>query len=167
MEFIKNPLAYEISESHLWLRRDIDNRIQMIDNFVELIVFTPRGSFSADPDFGFEYWNYEYSNIHYREFNNGHLSMRRNGMYSEVVKKECQESIRKSLEAYEPDLKQVTVSIELSPLNIELHGRRKVAPKYEVSVRVIGMLDDGLGTVTPYEKVISFYMEPAVRRVII
>gem|GEM_PF-4479781 len=93
--------------------------------------------------------------------------MRRNGMYSEVVKKECQESIRKSLEAYEPDLKQVTVSIELSPLNIERHGRRKVAPKYEVSVRVIGMLDDGLGTVTPYEKIISFYMEPAVRRVII
>ncbi len=166
MDFIPTPLAYVESGSRLSIERQAGSRIQRIDNLVEMIVFTPRGSFCADPDFGFAYWNYEYSNIHYRDFNNGHLTLNRSGVYSEMVKNECQESIRKSLETYEPDLKRVAVAIELSPLGIVRSARRKVVSKYEVHVKVVGTLDDGLGTMVPYEKRISFYMEPTVRRAV-
>ena len=63
MEYISTPLS--ISDDGQ-LVRDVNERITMLDNLVELIVFTPRGSFEADPDFGFEYWNHEYSNVHMR-----------------------------------------------------------------------------------------------------
>ena len=71
MSFISTPLIFNNSGASIL--RDINDHITMLDNLVELVVFTPRGSFAADPDFGFEYWNHEYSNVHYREFNNSQL----------------------------------------------------------------------------------------------
>ena len=70
MNFSSTPLSFKNSDTGITIVRDIQERISMLDNLVELIVFTPRGSFNGDPDFGFEYWNHEYSNVHYREFNN-------------------------------------------------------------------------------------------------
>ena len=67
MKFIKTPLTYENGSAVI--ARSLDERIAMIDNFIELIVFSPKGSFIADDDFGFEYWNHEYSNVHFRSFN--------------------------------------------------------------------------------------------------
>ena len=66
MNYLKTPLAFNNTDSKSQLVRTIEDRIKMLDNLVDLIIFTPRGSFDADPDFGFEYWNHEYSNIHYR-----------------------------------------------------------------------------------------------------
>lgn len=102
MDFVKTPIEFIKKESSVSLYREIDDKKLMLDNLVELIVFTPKGSFSADPDFGFEYWNHEYSNIHYRDFNNNHTGMGLYGLYNDVTRKECQESIKKSLETYEP-----------------------------------------------------------------
>ena len=101
MEYIGTPL--NISDDGQ-LVRDVNERITMLDNLVELIVFTPRGSFEADPDFGFEYWNHEYSNVHYREFNNSQLGKGSFGLHNDVTRKECEESIRNSLATYEPML---------------------------------------------------------------
>ena len=56
MKFIKTPLTYENGSAVI--ARSLDERIAMIDNFIELIVFSPKGSFIADDDFGFEYWNH-------------------------------------------------------------------------------------------------------------
>ena len=75
MAFVNTPIEFINNESSVFLNREIDDKKLMLDNLVELIVFTPKGSFSADPDFGFEYWNHEYSNIHYRDFNNNHTGM--------------------------------------------------------------------------------------------
>lgn len=165
MNFISTPFSFQTSDTVTTIDRDIDNRIEMIDNLIELIVFTPRGSFWADPDFGFEYWNHEYSNIRYRDFNNGHTGSALNGLYNEITQKECRESIRKSLEMYEPELKHVDVSIELNSIDVEKQRKRKVISKYEVIIRVIGVLEDGLGVVTSYEKKVSFFMEPAVKKI--
>ena len=44
---------------------------------------------------------------------------------------------------------------------------RKVFSKYEVSVRVTGFLDDGLGMVKKYEKKVMFFMEPTVKQITI
>ena len=162
MSFISTPLSYQ--EPSLCLDRNIADRIGMLDNLVELIVFTPRGSFVADPDFGFEYWNHEYANVHYREFNISQTGKIANGLYNEVTKKECEDSIRTSLATYEPMLKNVIVSIELDTTEGKNMRRKKVASKYEVNVVVEGRLDDGLGTLVPYRKVVVFLIEPTVKR---
>ena len=165
MDFISTPIEYNKTESSISINRDIEDKVKMIDNLVELIVFTPRGSFAADPDFGFEYWNHEYSNIHYRDFNNGHSVMSRLGLYNEVTKIECQDSIKNSIETYEHQLKYVEVSIELNSVELEKRLGKKIISKYEVFVKVTGSLDDGLGTVNPYEKKVLFYMEPTVKQI--
>lgn len=168
MKFVNAPLEFEKRESLISIARNIDDRVVMLDNLVELIVFTPRGSFAADPDFGFEYWNHEYSNIHYRNFNNHHSNVGYYGLSNDVTRKECQESIKRSLETYEPQLKQIDVSIELDSIDIEEQNKkRKVFSKYEVSVKVTGLLDDGLGVVKKYEKRVLFFMEPTVKQITI
>ena len=102
------------------------------------------GGFS-DPDFGFEYWNHEYSNVHYREFNNEQTGLSSGGLYNEITKKECQESIRQSLSTYAPQLKQVFVSMELNSAEAEKQRKKKVPSKYVVTITVEGIIDDGLG----------------------
>lgn len=163
MKFISTPLVF-INDGSQMLR-NIEDRITMLDNLVELIVFTPRGSFEADPDFGFEYWNHEYSNVHYREFNTNQGGILvQGGLKNEVTRKECEESIRTSLATYEPMLKQVSVSIQLDSAVAKQRRKRRIASKYEVNVIVEGKLDDGLGTMQPYRKSVVFLVEPTVRR---
>lgn len=161
MGYIKAPISYTKNNS-LEINRGIVDRLAMIDNLVELIVFTPRGSFSSDPDFGFEYWEHEYSNVNFRDFNSGQNGAFANGLYNEIKRRECQDSIKRSLEAYYSLLKQVDVSIELN--NIDSEQRSRSISKYQVVVTVTGMLDEGLGTYTPYKKVIRFLMEPTIIR---
>jgi len=162
MSFISTPLVFQ--QEGASILRDIDDHIRMLDNLVELVVFTPRGSFAADPDFGFEYWNHEYSNVHYREFNNSQMGKLMKGLQNEVTKKECEDSIRNSLATYEPMLKNVSVSIMLDSAENKQVRRKKAASKYEVSVVVEGQLDDGLGTRQPYSKSVVFLIEPTVKR---
>ena len=163
MAFIKTPLTYEDNTGII--ARSLEERIAMIDNFIELIVFSPKGSFIADDDFGFEYWNHEYSNVHFRSFNHGQNGTYSNGLYNEVTLKECKESIEKSLSIYEPQLKQVNVSIELGSIKTGNESNHKLLSKYEVTIIITGVLDDGLGTIAPYKKEISFLMEPTVKRI--
>lgn len=164
MNYISTPLAYLGSNSVLSLERDFNDRIAAIDNLVELIVFTPRGSFLADPDFGFEYWSHEYANIHYRTFNNGQALMTADGLYHEITRAECQESIRRSLNNYEPFLKDVNVSIELGAASMERQKKKKVMSKHVVRIIVEGSLENGPGTCCSYKKEVVFLMEPTTKR---
>lgn len=163
MPYIKTPISFE--DDSVLITRSIDERIAMIDNFIELIVFSPRGSFIADDEFGFEYWNYEYSNVHFLSFNHGQNTNYSNGLYNEVTLKECKESIENSLKVYEPQLKHVNVSIELGTASAGGNTGSKLLSKYEVTIKISGMLDDGLGTLMPYNKDVSFLMEPTVKRI--
>ncbi|MBQ9355930.1 MAG: hypothetical protein IJT98_01370 [Prevotella sp.] len=162
MSFISTPLSY--IEPTLCLVRDIEDRILMLDNLVELIVFTPRGSFEADPDFGFEYWNHEFSNVHYREFNINQTGQVSTGLHNDVTRKECEDSIRNSLATYEPMLKNVSVAIVLDSAEGKRGHSRKARSKYKLNVVVDGSIDDGLGTKRPYRKVVKFLVEPTVKR---
>lgn len=164
MNFSSTPLSFKNSDTGISIVRDIQERISMLDNLVELIVFTPRGSFIGDPDFGFEYWNHEYSNVHYREFNNEQIGLSSNGLYNEITKKECQESIRQSLSTYAPQLKQVFVSMELNSAEAEKQRKKKVPSKYVVTIMVEGVIDDGLGTTCKYEKNVMFLIEPTAKK---
>ena len=101
MKYISNPLAFQKSGHNILLERGIEGKTAMLDNLIELIVFTPRGSFNADPDFGLEYWDFEYSNINDTQFNNNSIGF--DEFYNESIKRKCEESIRKSLQAYSRD----------------------------------------------------------------
>ena len=164
MKYSRTPITFRSEELNISIVRDIEERISMLDNLVELIVFTPRGSFVGDPDFGFEYWNHEYSNVHYREFNNEQTGMSSAGLYNEITKKECQESIRQSLSTYAPLLKKVAVSMELNSAEAEKQRKKKVPSKYIVTIKVNGIIDDGLGTTCQYEKSVMFLMEPTAKK---
>lgn len=165
MYYSSTPLTFKNSDTGIGIVRDIQERISMLDNLVELIVFTPRGSFNGDPDFGFEYWNHEYSNVHYREFNNEQTGVYSGGLYNEITRKECQESIRQSLSTYAPQLKQVLVSMELNSAEVEKRRKKKVPSKYIVSIAVEGIIDDGLGTTCKYEKNVMFLIEPTAKKI--
>lgn len=164
MKFASTPISFSSDESSISIIRDIDENISMLDNLVELIVFTPKGSFVGDPDFGFEYWNHEYSNVHYREFNNEQTGMLSAGLYNEITKKECQDSIRQSLSTYAPQLKQVIVSMELNSAEVANQRKKKVPSKYIVTIKVDGIIEDGLGTTCKYEKDVMFLMEPTAKK---
>ena len=163
-KFISTPLTFidRGTSNSVHLKRDIDDRIVMLDNLVELIIFTPRGSFDADPDFGFEYWNHEFSNIHYMDFNNDNSGTAIS--YNEVTKRECQESIRHSLQAYYPQLRDVAVLIDLAVADTEKQRRKKVMSKYSVKVTVRGVISDGLGTNRDYSKDVIFLVEPTAKQ---
>lgn len=145
----------EKQEGAYVVSRTLPDDVARMKNLVELVIFTPRGSFTADPDFGFEYWNHEYANVFFRDFNNGQGSV-----VAEVTKQACEDSIRDSILAYEPAVKQIDVSMELRTLSpAELH-KRKTLSRYEVLVHVSWWQDDGLGVLRDYDTEVRFLMEP-------
>ncbi len=136
---------------------------QCIDSIIDLIVFTPKGSFSADPEFGFEYWNHEFSNINVREFNNSYIGIMDNTRsLNDISRKQCEQSIHDSILAYEPRLLSPEVKIELEINNILQN--RNYQSKYAMRILISGSIDDGLGVFRPYEKRISFMVEPIAKK---
>jgi hypothetical protein len=164
MKFSSTPLSFVTSDKNITIVRDIEEHISMLDNLVDLIVFTPRGSFEADPDFGFEYWNHEFSNINYREFNNDYNSTSSEGLYNEITKKECQDSIRQSLAVYAPQLKNVNVAIEMNIASSDKQEQKKVLSKYLITVIVEAVIDYGMSTTVAYKKDVKFLIEPTAKK---
>ena len=162
MGYIGTPVTFLATDTSVRIARDLEERISMLDRLVELIVYTPRGSFSADPDFGFEYWNHEFSNVNDALFNNN--STGKDEYNKEGAKARCQESVRQSLMSYAPDLKDVEVSMVLDAPDTDSRGRQKVFSRHIVTVEVTGKLDNGLGTYVDYYRPVEFFMEPTSKR---
>lgn len=135
-----------------------------INGILDLIVFTAKGTFDADPEFGFEYWNHEFSNINVREFNNSYMGMVADiQSLNDVSRKQCENSLRASIIAYEPRLINPEVKIELE-IN-DVVRKRKSQSKYEMRIVINGSIDDGLGVLRPFEKRISFMVEPTAKKI--
>lgn len=161
-DFSHIPLSIDFSRSPV-LEQESGDIEKSIDSILDLIVFTPKGSFIADPDFGFEYWNHEFSNLNVREFNNNYLGMVTNArLLNEVTRKQCEISLKESIICYEPRLHQPEVRVELDINNKK--SRKSMPSKYEMRILITGSLDDGLGIMRPYEKRISFMVEPIARK---
>lgn len=162
-EFTCIPLTIH-PDSSPNLEKDSGNVEKCIDNLLDLIVFTPKGSFHADPEFGFEYWNHEFSNLNIREFNNSYLGMSPNlRPLNDISKKQCEVSLKESIQSYEPRLQQPDVRVEMDVNN---HFTKETMPsKYEMRILISGYIDDGLGVKRPYEKRIVFMVEPIARKI--
>ena len=151
------------TEPAMFLEREEVLVEDSIDSILDLIVFTPKGSFSADPEFGFEYWNYEFSNVNVREFNNSYLGMLPDsGKNQGISRKECEASLRESILVYEPRLHKPDVKVEID-INGN-YGRKSNYSKYEMKILITGLIDDGLGVSRAYEKRIAFIVEPIARK---
>lgn len=158
------PLSIDFSKSPV-LEQESGDIEKSIDSILDLIVFTPKGAFIADPDFGFEYWNHEFSNINVREFNNNYLGMVSNvKSLNEISRKQCENSLKDSIICYEPRLRQPEVRVELELNNKK--SRKSMHSKYEMRILITGSLDDGLGIMRPYEKRISFMVEPIAKKLV-
>lgn len=162
MENIAIPLSFNFDRQVSIERKSLDQDAA-IDNILDLIVFTPTGACAADPEFGFEYWNHEFSNINVREFNNYAIGF--DEMSSDpgcLSRQECEDSLRASIQAYVPNLLNPIVKVELEPILEAHHGKRQ--SKYAMKVFISGSIPQGLGINRQYEKRISFMVEPIARR---
>lgn len=163
VEFTNIPLTI-VGDASPAMERSRDTLEQSIDSTLDLIVFTPRGRFIADPEFGFEYWNHEFANINVREFNNSAMVLTANAhATSEITRRQCEQSLKESILAYEPRLRSPEVRVELDVNTRVL--RRNMQSKYEMRIHVSGAIDDGLGVSRPYEKRISFMVEPVAHKI--
>lgn len=162
MNFISTPFDYSKTQPGAVIKREIDDEETMITNLLELIVFTPRGSFPADPEFGFDYWNHEYANIEYDSFNKGQGGLFGGKAKSSTTKADCQSGIQQNLLTYAPQLTHVTVELMLNPATDDCQKGKHVQSKHLVSIKVEGIISDGIGT-RPYSKKIEFLMEPTAK----
>lgn len=164
MNYISAPIKLIPTESRLSLSRPYDDPVAMMDNLVEMIVLTPKGTFNADPDFGFEYWDPIYADVSPLQYNVGSDN---DGYSRQYVKDKCEAGIVECIINYAPlCLKVSDVFVEMSLKNnmVKLMGPRKVYSHREVSVTVTAKIDDGIGTLRDYYREITFMMEPVFRR---
>lgn len=187
--YIRTPIEYHNCESEnvdrlekeqseglveevpvLKLKRDIDSEEEMLRKLIDLIVYTPRGSFHSDPDFGFEFWNHEYKNINYDNFNNGQGDNSSEDKDQKITKIECQESIKNSLLVYAPQLKNVHVEVRLeaAPNDRGVDGRedekRRMPSKHSIFIEIHGERNDGIRDNVPFNRKVTFFIEPIAKR---
>lgn len=178
MNYIGVPLTFSGNPaSGIRIARNINlkNKTAMIDNLVELIIFTPRGSFKGDPDFGLEYWNQEYVNINDNEFNNYNTSLD-TLKASEIAGREVyateisaraffEENIKQSLMSYTSDLTDIEVSMKLDSENTMLVEQKqdRVRAQRFATIRIKGYVKDDYKT-EPYERIVTFMIEPIAKK---
>lgn len=162
-KFISIPVSIHTDRTPSFEEENWDTD-KSIDSIIDLIVFTAKGTFSADPEFGFEYWNHEFSNINVREFNNSYIGLTSSSLsLNDISRKQCEESLKESILTYEPRLLNPEVKIELE-INEKVR-KSKSQSKYEMHILINGAIDDGLGILRPYEKRIAFMVEPTARKI--
>lgn len=164
MNYIQTPLVLKASETSVTISRNLKDLKSMIDNLIETIIFTPKGSFLADLDFGFEYWNHEYTNINYKKFNSGQAITASDGSKREITKDECLESIRNSLTAYAPQLFDFNINMELLPTFEGVFNNEEIKSRHSAKIIVDGFIENGLGTSVKYQKEVVFFTEPTIKK---
>ena len=111
-----------------------------IDNFLELLVFSPHGSFKADYYFGFVFQNTKFQNT---DPNNQIETIKING--SSVNKDNYAYELKLAIEEYETRMKNVRVVINYDK------------EKKQVSIDVSGQYEEDF-TEKTYTKNITFYI---------
>lgn len=148
------------------LQKDIEQIKSSIDAFLELIIFTPRGGFRADYDFGFEFWNNEFQNILIEDFNqslNESTLVSRRG--DSTSKTQCVRSLKKTIETYETRLKNVRIEMNLQAASdSRSRSKRNIYnSKYEVEIVIEGEIQLQY-TTEQYYKRILFTVGPAIKK---
>jgi len=141
---------------------------ESIDAFLELIIFTPKGGFKADYDFGFEFWSNEFQNLMVEDFNQ-HINetelVNRKGDYTN--RKNCLRELKKTIEFYEPRLDSVKIDLNLRQKNQiknNLENKDEDQTKYDVVIVIRGEIHTINNTKENYLKQIVFTVGPAIKK---
>jgi hypothetical protein len=130
---IKIPVA--ISGS--FTKENITGKLkESIDNFIELLVVSPNGSFKADYNFGFVFQNFRYENCDSNEQINDKK------LYGlSVNKNNYAHDLKQTIEAYESRLKNVEVKMnynaKIKQISLEVTGEYEedyVGKKYQKNI---------------------------------
>lgn len=164
MKYISAPISFVSTGDSLSPERSINDSIAMLDNLIEMIALTPKGSFNADPDFGFEYWDPVFADVSAMQYNTatGLDEYSRQG-----IKERCEAGIAECVMAYAPAslrVSDVNVVMNLKDDKVRIIGSRKVYFHREVELSVSAKIDDGMGTMRDYAREITFMMEPILKR---
>lgn len=174
MWYSGSPIIFSRSEEskEVGITRSLSDPMQVLDNWIDTIIFTAIRRFKADEDFGFSFWDNEFIAMNLNDFNNGvdyttvqdkHNRTERVQMSTAGVKV-CEQSILNSLNYYIPYLKDLSVSVSLSYERDKAAIVQKGADsKYVVRVVVSGrtIFDEYSGTREgEYHKHATFFMDP-------
>lgn len=174
MWYSGSPIIFNRNEEskELSMTRNLSDPLQVLDNWVDTIIFTAIRRFKADEDFGFSFWDNEFIAMNLNDFNNGvdyTIVQDRNNrierlQMSTAGVKVCERSILNSLNYYVPYLKDVSVSVSLSyERDKTTIIRKSEKSKYVVRVIVDGrtIFDEYSGTREgEYHKAATFFMDP-------
>ena len=122
-----------------FVKENITNKLkESIDDFLELLVVCPNGSFKADYNFGFAFQNFRYVNCDANDQINAKY------LYGKSVNKDNYAyDLKLAIETYEPRLRNVVVEMDY-----------KTSIK-QVSLEITGKYEEDF-TVKNYLKNISF-----------
>jgi hypothetical protein len=179
MLYCSSPLSFvrDSSSGGLAVSRPLTDATTVIDNWIDIVVFTSVRRFKADEDFGFRFWDNEFIAMNLEHFNkgidyaspaDGKPDSEREHMSSAGIR-ECERSIRDSINFYVPYLKDVNVNVHLSyerDRSVK-YSKRSERSKYVVRVSVTGrtVVDDYAGTRDGmYEKTAVFFMDPFLKK---
>jgi hypothetical protein len=119
-----------------------------IDDFIDLIIFTHPGECKFAYDFGFNFWETEFSNLTVERFNN-----------SEYPRKLYEENLKETIQKYEPNLTDVRVEIFLSDEELMIS---KLKINFFVVIFVHGFIK-GIRK-EPYRKNVIFSLGPVIKK---
>lgn len=172
MNYSNSPIQFELDPNRdLQIARPLSNTTDVIDNWVDTVVFTSIRRFKADEEFGFSFWDNEFIAMNLIDFNNGadykivkdklsgrerKVQMSRSGIH------QCEKTVRDSIAYYIPYIKNLSVEVQLS-MEKSRYSRRGENSKYVVRVQVRGRLvyNEYVGTREgDYLRTVEFFMDP-------
>ena len=156
-----------ISEENLSIAQEASSVRESIDSFLELVVFTPKGSFKPDSDFGFEFWSNEFQNFVIKNFNSRTSDANLLNNRGEKTNKEaCEKGLKKCIELYETRLKNVRIEMNLDQNDVGKQGHNTGINeiKYDVHLKISGEMAIDQFVSENYTKEIRFSVGPVIRR---
>lgn len=172
MKCCNSPIQFELDQHRdLQIARPLSNAKAVIDNWVDIVVFTSIRRFKADEEFGFSFWDNEFIAMNLVDFNNGAdyriVKDKKNGCERKVQMsksgiRQCEKTIRDSIAYYIPYIKNLDVEIQLS-MEKSRYSRRGEKSKYVVRVQVRGKLVYNEYVETrerDYYQKVEFFMDP-------
>lgn len=170
MQYSDSPIIFvNDAQLDLQIARPLNNINSMIDNWIDIVVFTSIRRFKADEEFGFSFWDNEFIAMNLVDFNHGsdYKVVKRNNREEKVQMsrsgiRQCEKSVRDSILYYLPFFKYLEVEVNLS-MEKDKYSRRGENSKYVVRVLVKGRLtyNEYAGTrENDYRREVEFFMDP-------
>lgn len=160
MIYCTAPLKWKEDADQLPLIRRQSIPVEvMLDNWMDMILFTVNRRFKADEEFGFSFWDNEFITLNFWNFNTSTEEA------SLADMERCKKSIVNSIRYYLPFLKNVQVEIELTMEKDKLN-RKADHSKYAVRVSIAAEVEENeyAGThAGAYHKNAVFYMDPFMK----